>query len=90
ESTPVEAHETAPHTGHEWGYTGPEGAEHWSELAKENALCGNGQQNSPIDLKGAIDANLGTLLLNYSAVPLVVRNTGHSIQLDLHDGGNMA
>ncbi|WP_386339530.1 carbonic anhydrase family protein [Xanthomonas citri pv. citri] len=90
ESKPVEAHETAPHTGHEWGYTGPEGAEHWAELAKENALCGNGQQNSPIDLKGAIDANLGTLLLSYSAVPLVVRNTGHSIQLDLHDGGSMA
>ncbi|CEE82558.1 A-type carbonic anhydrase [Xanthomonas citri pv. citri] len=38
----------------------------------------------------AIDANLGTLLLSYSAVPLVVRNTGHSIQLDLHDGGSMA
>lgn len=90
ESTPVQAHETAPHSGHEWGYTGPEGAEHWAELAKENALCGNGQQNSPIDLKGAIDANLGTLLLSYSAVPLVVRNTGHSIQLDLHDGGTMA
>ncbi|RXD96853.1 carbonic anhydrase, partial [Xanthomonas perforans] len=28
ESTPVQAHETAPHSGHEWGYTGPEGAEH--------------------------------------------------------------
>ncbi|SMQ93642.1 carbonic anhydrase [Xanthomonas fragariae] len=89
DSTPVESHETAPHTAHEWGYTGPEGAEHWSKLAKENVLCGNGQQNSPIDLKDAIDADLGSLLLDYAAVPLAVRNTGHSIQLDLHDGGRM-
>ncbi|MCC4600460.1 carbonic anhydrase [Xanthomonas melonis] len=89
-SAPVQAHETAPHDAHEWGYTGPEGAEHWADLAKENALCGNGQQNSPIDLKAAIDANLGSLLLHYGAVPLVVNNTGHSIQLDLHDGGSMS
>ncbi|MFO3706307.1 carbonic anhydrase [Xanthomonas codiaei] len=89
DATPVHAHETAPHQGHEWGYTGPGGAEHWAELAKENALCGNGQQNSPIDLKDAIDASLGSLRLDYTAVPLVVRNTGHSIQLDLHDGGKM-
>ncbi|WP_115557316.1 MULTISPECIES: carbonic anhydrase [Xanthomonas] len=89
DATPVHAHETTPHDGHEWGYTGPEGAEHWAELAKENALCGNGQQNSPIDLKDAIDATLGKLQLDYSAVPLVVRNTGHSIQLDLHAGGTM-
>ncbi|WP_040942040.1 carbonic anhydrase [Xanthomonas campestris] len=89
DATPVHAHETTQHDGHEWGYTGPEGAEHWAELAKENALCGNGQQNSPIDLKDAIDATLGKLKLDYGAVPLVVRNTGHSIQLDLHAGGTM-
>ncbi|MCF8828285.1 carbonic anhydrase [Xanthomonas campestris] len=89
DATPVHAHETTQHDGHEWGYTGPEGAEHWAELAKENALCGNGQQNSPIDLKDAIDATLGKLQLDYGAVPLVVRNTGHSIQLDLHAGGTM-
>ncbi|MEC3887825.1 carbonic anhydrase [Xanthomonas campestris] len=89
DATPVHAHETTQHDGHEWGYTGPEGAEHWAELAKENALCGNGQQNSPIDLKDAVDATLGKLQLDYGAVPLVVRNTGHSIQLDLHAGGTM-
>ncbi|MFA1731176.1 carbonic anhydrase [Xanthomonas campestris] len=89
DATPVHAHETTQHDGHEWGYTGTEGAEHWAELAKENALCGNGQQNSPIDLKDAIDATLGKLQLDYGAVPLVVRNTGHSIQLDLHAGGTM-
>ncbi|WDJ84894.1 carbonic anhydrase [Xanthomonas campestris] len=89
DATPVHAHETTQHDGHEWGYTGPEGAEHWAELAKENTLCGNGQQNSPIDLKDAIDATLGKLQLDYGAVPLVVRNTGHSIQLDLHAGGTM-
>ncbi|MEB2233605.1 carbonic anhydrase family protein [Xanthomonas campestris pv. campestris] len=89
DATPVHAHETTQHDGHEWGYTGPEGAEHWAELAKENALCGNGQQNSPIDLKDAIDATLGKLQLDYGAVPLVVRNTGHSIQLDLHAAGTM-
>ncbi|GKS89777.1 carbonic anhydrase family protein [Acidovorax sp. SUPP2539] len=88
-AAPVESHETAPHDGHEWGYTGPAGAEHWADLAKENALCGSGQQNSPVDLRQAVAADLGPLLLNYRSVPMAVRNTGHSIQLDLPGGGTM-
>lgn len=88
-AAPVESHETTQHDGHEWGYTGPEGAEHWADLAKENALCGSGQQNSPVDLQHAVSADLGPLLLDYRAVPMAVRNTGHAIQLDLPNGGTM-
>ena len=88
-AAPVESRETAPHEGHEWGYTGPGGADHWADLAKENALCGKGQQNSPVDLDNPIRADLGRLQLAYRAVPLAVRNTGHSIQVDLPGGGGM-
>ncbi|MCS4510670.1 carbonic anhydrase [Xylophilus ampelinus] len=88
-ATPVESHETAPQDGHEWGYTGPGGTDHWADLAKENELCRKGQQNSPVDLENPIRAELGPLRLDYRAVPLAVRNTGHSIQVDLPGGGGM-
>lgn len=78
---PVSAQE---HGGHAptWTYGGATGPERWAELDPANAACAVGQQESPIDLAGAIRADLGTLRIDWSPLPAAPRDTGHAIQLD--------
>ena len=73
----------------EWGYTGPSGPGYWSELSAANKLCSGGQQESPIDLRGAMSARLGKLNLTWKPVPLRVANNGHTIQTDVPAGSTM-
>ena len=39
-----------------WGYSGDASPEHWADLSSEYALCGDGVEQSPIDLIGAVPA----------------------------------
>ena len=49
----------------EWGYSGPGGPEHWASLAPEYAPCGDGAQQSPIDIAGYEDGDAPALSLSY-------------------------
>lgn len=73
----------------EWGYTGPSGPDHWSELSAANKLCAGGQQESPINLRGAVSARLGKLDVLWKPVPLRVANNGHTIQTNVPAGSTM-
>lgn len=72
-----------------WTYGGATGPERWSELDPANAACAVGQQESPIDLAGAITADLGPLEIDWSPMPAAARDTGHAIQLDAPAGSEM-
>lgn len=77
--------------GHgEWGYTGDAGPDHWANLSKDYAVCARGQQESPVDLKGAVGANLGRLTTNWHKLPLRVVDTGHALQVDAPAGSSMS
>ena len=73
-----------------WTYGGATGPERWSGLDPANAACTTGQQESPIDLKGAITADLGDLDIDWSPMVAAARDTGHAIQLDAPEGSTMA
>lgn len=73
----------------EWGYTGPSGPDHWAELSADYAICARGQQESPVDLSGALAARLGRLTIDWQPVPLRVVNNGHTIQVDAPPGSAM-
>lgn len=79
------------HGGHAriWTYGGANGPERWSELDPANAACSVGQQESPVDLSGAIRADLGALEIDWSPMPAAPRDTGHAIQLDAPTGSAM-
>ncbi len=69
-----------------WSYDGPGGPDHWVALAPENRVCGTGAEQSPIDLKGAIRAELPALKIDYKAQALRILNNGHTIQINAEPG----
>ena len=64
-----------------WGYSGHEGPSHWGELSPEFELCGSGKNQSPVDLKGMIEADLEPIIFDYKPMPLEVVNNGHTIKV---------
>jgi carbonic anhydrase len=82
--------ERRPGDGTEWGYAGPGGPEHWAGLSADYKVCATGNQESPIDLRGAIPAKLGDLLIEWRPLPLRVTNTGHSVQVDAPPGSRLS
>lgn len=69
-----------------WSYEGSKGPEHWGDLKSEYAACKDGKSQSPIDITGAVKADLKAIELNYSDSTLKVINNGHAIQVNYGAG----
>lgn len=70
-----------------WSYDGEGGPAHWSELAADNSACGVGSQQSPIDIKDTIKAELPAISLDWKAAAgATVVNNGHTMQVNMPDG----
>lgn len=80
--------EEAPGAAH-WGYTGADGPTHWGELSAEYQACQLGTHQSPIDLTGAIPAQLPPIRLDYRETPLRIVNNGHTIQVNYEPGSTL-
>jgi carbonic anhydrase len=68
-----------------WSYSGPDGPQHWGDLAPENIRCKIGQNQSPIDLRDNTavgTTGLPQLDVVYQNVPLKVLNNGHTVQVN--------
>jgi carbonic anhydrase len=70
-----------------WSYSGEDGPQQWGDLAADYLMCSMGRNQSPIDLYGAVDADLDELILDYPNRGIVGEvNNGHTIQENLHPG----
>ena len=69
-----------------WGYIGQEGPENWGSLSDEFNICQAGNNQSPINLQAAVDADLNPLEINYKDSPLRIINNGHTIQVNYQPG----
>jgi len=69
------------HSNAHWSYEGETGPSHWGALSEEYALCGTGEQQSPIDITESVTADLPPLEFNYSPIPVVIENNGHTIKM---------
>jgi carbonic anhydrase len=70
-----------------WSYSGEDGPQQWGNLSADYLMCSMGRNQSPIDLSGAVDADLGELILDYPNRGIVGEvNNGHTIQENLHPG----
>ncbi len=72
-----------------WGYTGEGAPENWGRLSPEYKVCQVGSQQSPIDLKHAIDADLSSLKIRYKDLPLKILNNGYTIQVNAAPGNRL-
>jgi carbonic anhydrase len=69
-----------------WDYEGPRGADHWSELDPQYAICNVGKEQSPIDIRGAERAKLPPLRFESTSRPLkYLQNNGATIRVNYHD-----
>jgi carbonic anhydrase len=71
--------------GVHWGYEGEEGPEHWGTLSPENSACSAGSQQSPIDIRGAIKAEIPDLATEWRRGGTILNN-GHTIQVKAAGG----
>ena len=72
----------------EWNY-GEAGPSRWAGLDQSFAVCGSGDQQSPIDLNQSIDANLPAIRTNWKAAASTILNNGHTIQVVVPDGSSL-
>ena len=72
----------APH----WAYEGEMSPANWG---KAFPVCGTGQAQSPVDVRGPFEKAAHPLKLNYKPVPLKVLNNGHTIQATVSPGSTL-
>ena len=73
--------------GPHWTFTeGPDGPAHWGELDPSFKACGIGTEQSPIDLKGAIRADIGRVALDWKPQAYTIINSSHTIQANAKPG----
>lgn len=59
----------------------------WSGIDESFEECAAGAQQSPVDIVQTTPTDLPELALDYPATPIVVENTGHTIEAVLPDDG---
>lgn len=72
--------------GAHWGYEGETGPEHWADLSPDFVLCRHGANQSPVDIRDTIEAELPPIELNYRSRGSSVVNNGHTLQIDVEKG----
>jgi carbonic anhydrase len=69
-----------------WSYEGARGPDHWGDLDPDYAACKVGKEQSPIDIRDAVKANLPSLRFEYRSSPLkYLINNGYTVRVNYHD-----
>jgi carbonic anhydrase len=69
-----------------WDYHGDGGPQAWSKLKPEFSLCGNGQRQSPIDIRGGLAVELEPVRFDYQPSRFAVVDNGHTVQVNVQPG----
>lgn len=72
--------------GLHWSYSGETGPANWGRLGPEYSLCLTGRNQSPVDLRGFVHAELSPLGFRYQAKEAAVVHTGHTVQVNFAEG----
>jgi carbonic anhydrase len=76
------AQSTAP-----WDYTGKQGALNWGKLDPAYKACSQGNEQSPINIRGArLNKALQPIEFHYRAGTVTVENNGHTIEVHVNPG----
>lgn len=81
------SHKNKTHSNKNWSYEGAEGPAHWASLSEEFSLCGEGKEQSPINIDDVQTMNLQALEFHYeSSKDSMVVNNGYTIQVNYAEG----
>ena len=69
-----------------WDYHGEAGPERWGTLAPEFRVCSLGLEQTPVDLRAAVPAAIGSLSVALARTAQQVLNNGHTIQVNCAPG----
>ena len=69
-----------------WGYEGEMNPAKWGEAFP---MCGTGQAQSPVDIRGPFGKATQVLKTDYKTGPLKILNNGHTIQVNIAPGSKM-
>jgi len=72
-----------------WGYTEEGSPLSWGTLKPEFHTCKDGLNQSPIDLKVFVDAELPKLTYNYKSASTEILNNGHTVQVNIANGSTV-
>lgn len=72
-----------------WGYNGDRGPAKWGKLNAVYRECSLGSQQSPINISGAIKAQIEPLKLDWTTTAAEIVNNGHTVQMDLPPGSTL-
>ena len=72
-----------------WNYNGENSPSNWGKLNPKFKTCSDGVNQSPIDLKNFIDANLTDIPFNYKSTSTEILNNGHTIQVNIAKGSTI-
>ncbi|MFN6121534.1 MAG: carbonic anhydrase [Actinomycetes bacterium] len=70
----------------EWSY---DDVERWGELAAEFSACGEGDEQSPVDLAGATGIDLPNAVMRYQPADATIIDLGHTVQVNVPEAGTL-
>ena len=73
--------------GTHWSYEGESGPANWSKINVDWAKCGNGNRQSPIDIRDGMKVELEQISFDYHPSSFSVVDNGHTVQVGV-SGGN--
>lgn len=82
----VSAHTALANEAPHWSYDGDAAPQNWSKLSPDFHLCEQGKNQSPIDIKDALQVHPHPLKVSYELPPVNVINNGHSVQVNVQQG----
>lgn len=82
---PVTAAEPAP-----WDYSSERGPAQWAALDNAYQTCGNGKNQSPVDLHAALETDLPALTFSYQPGAEKVFNNGHTVEAEYMPGSQLS
>ena len=74
----------------QWTYSGDEGPENWGELSEEFVMCAEGVNQSPIDIRGPIEAEVSPLQIDYGRNAERIVNNGHTLKVEVAPGSQIS
>ena len=71
----------------DWSYEGKQGPMNWAHLDSSWRACGDGKQQSPIDIKGArLSPDAKPIEFHYISSSMILVNTGHTVEVQPKPG----